>query len=231
MHVLPQMKMSFDSSSTAYQYFTATVFKEQMLKQNSPLPSHSTAVLFGLCSWLKRLWIMSDLLVLGSRHSWPAGHSPSSSTSRVKTKGCSTSVTTLRRCPSTESPGLHCPPTLLSPWPSPPLTPAPSPCPWLLLNPPTSPRIPPSNSSLPLVHWPTVTQAGWPSAPLFRLHTWNSWEEKIRDRPASTWIRPVAPVKEVLERNLKRTERDKQTISERQQNWEKMQDLCWVIEV
>lgn len=180
-----------------------------MPKQNSPLPSQSAAVLFGLCSWLKRFWIMSDLLVLGSRQGWPAGHKPSSSTSRVKTNGCSTSVTTLRRCPSTESPGLQRPPILPSPWPSPPLTPAPRPCPWLLLNPPTSPRIPPSNSSLPLVHWPTVTQAGWPRAPLFRLHTWNSWEDKTRERPASTWIKPVAPVKEVLERNLKgQRERD-----------------------
>lgn len=180
------------------------------------MPSQSVVVLFGLCSWLKRLWIMSVRLVLGSRQSWPAGHNPSSSTSRVKTNGCSTNVTTLKRCPSTESPGLQRPPALPSPWPSPPLTPAPRPCPWLLPNPPTSPNTPSSKFSRPLVHWPTVTQAGWPRAPLFRLHTWNSWEERTRERPESTCIRPVAPVKEVLERNLKRqrhkTLNKKQTI-------------------
>lgn len=189
-------------SLTAYQNVTVMLLYGEVPKENLPLPSHSVAVLFGLCSWLKRLWMMSDRLVLGSKQSCPAGHNPSSSTSRVKTNGCSTSVTTRRRCPSTDSPGLQRPPVLLSPWPSPPLTPAPRPCPGLLPNPPTNPRIPPSNTSLPRVHWPTVTQAGWPRAPLFRLHTWNSWEDRTRERPASTWIRPVAPVKEVLERNL-----------------------------
>lgn len=187
-------------------------------KSNLPLPSQSVAVAFGLCCWWKSIWIMSDRLVLGSRQSWPAGHNPSSSTSRVKTNGCSTSVTTLRRCPSTERPGLHRPPKLPSPWPSPPLTPAPRPWPGPPPNPspPPSPRAPPSSSNLPRVHWPTVTQAGWPRAPLFRLHTWKSWDERTRERPGSTWIRPVAPVKEVLERNLKgEREKDREAVRKR----------------
>lgn len=204
MHAFPRVEYGKCRVNLHLTCILSTNAKNKKNMQNSPNPSKSAAVVFELCSWLKRLCITSDLLVLGSRHSCPAGHKPSSSTSLVKTNGCSTSVTTLRRFPSTESPGLQRPPALPSPWPSPPLTPAPRPCPVLLLNPPTSPRIPPSSSSLPRVHCPTVTQAGWPRAPLFRLQTWNSWEDRTRERPGSTWIGPVAPVKEVLARNLQR---------------------------